>query len=163
MSAAMRELTGRHVLMWLVGFFGIVLAVNVVFVYLALDSFTGVETEQPYLKGLAYNETLKEADAQQALGWEVSLSRDVLGPRHWRIVATFVGADGHEVTGLDVRLGLRRPASDSYDVTLELLPDGTGRYVSDHVFSLEGQWDLRLVASTGGNPIYRQEQRAWVR
>ena len=51
----MKELTGRHVLYMILGFFGVVLLANVVFVYLAMDTFTGLATEGAYVKGLSYN------------------------------------------------------------------------------------------------------------
>ena len=77
-------------------------------------------------------------------------------------VATFEEA-GRGVRDLAVSLEIRRPAADEHDEILELRPDGPGRYTTDYVFPLEGQWTLRLLAEAGGEPIYRLEQRAWVR
>ena len=60
-----RELKGRHVLMVLCGFFGVMFIVNGFFVYFALSTFSGGDTSDPYRKGLHYNEMLA-ADERQA-------------------------------------------------------------------------------------------------
>ena len=43
-----RRITGRMVLVGLLTFFGVVFAVNGVFVYFALDSWPGLTTEAAY-------------------------------------------------------------------------------------------------------------------
>lgn len=160
----MKELTGRHVLYLMLAFFGVVFLANLVFVYLAFDSFTGLATERAFVKGLAYNEVLEEADAQAALGWRVTLDRQALGPRHWQLSATFRDRHDAPIEGLSVRLELRRPTHEGHDATLDLVPLGDGVYGAEHNFDLPGQWDLRLYAFDGGTaPVYRLEQRAWVK
>ena len=56
-----RAVTGRKALWVLLGFFGVILAVNATFVYLAVSSFSGLETDNAYVKGLNYNTTLSRA------------------------------------------------------------------------------------------------------
>ncbi|MDP6343656.1 MAG: FixH family protein, partial [Alphaproteobacteria bacterium] len=58
---AERPLTGRDVLWLLLGFFALIIVVNGIFVVLALNSFSGVSTENAYRQGLAYNQTLQAA------------------------------------------------------------------------------------------------------
>ena len=67
-----KPVTGRHVLMMMLGFFGVIFAVNGVFAFLAIDTFTGLETEQAYLKGLDYNRTLTAAAEQRTTGTSCS-------------------------------------------------------------------------------------------
>jgi nitrogen fixation protein FixH len=148
----------------ILAFFGVVLLANMIFVYLALDSFTGQATERAYIKGLAYNEVLEKAEIQDALGWRVMVERQALAPRRWRLSATFRDRYGAPVKDLSVRLEVRRPTHEDHDATLDLTPLGDGIYGAEHVFPLAGQWDLRLVAFDGGPaPVYRWEQRAWVK
>jgi nitrogen fixation protein FixH len=86
----------------------------------------------------------------------VALDRQALGPRRWRLSAAFRDRHDIPIEGLAVRLEL--------DVTVDLTPLGDGVYGAEHTFALEGQWDLRLVAFDGGEvPVYRLEQRAWVK
>ncbi|MEX0814747.1 MAG: FixH family protein, partial [Dongiaceae bacterium] len=49
------------------------LAVNAALVYLALDSFSGLETEGAYRRGVAYDATLAAARAQGEMGWRVAI------------------------------------------------------------------------------------------
>ena len=65
----MKQITGKHVLFILFGFFGVMLAVNGVFVHFATATFSGVSTEDAYRKGLHYNETIAAFQVQQATGW----------------------------------------------------------------------------------------------
>ena len=57
MTAFFRPLTGRHVLAMVLAFFTVVMGVNAIFAYIAISGFSGIETEDAYVKGLAYNET----------------------------------------------------------------------------------------------------------
>ena len=56
-----RELTGRHVLFCLLGFFGVVFAVNAVLVKAATSTFGGVETSSSYKAGLMFEQDVARA------------------------------------------------------------------------------------------------------
>ncbi|MEY3233181.1 MAG: hypothetical protein RL230_452 [Pseudomonadota bacterium] len=66
------RLTGWHVLAMLGALFGVMLAVNTLFVFLALKTFSG-ETDHAYINGLKFNETLAAKARQSELGWTMSL------------------------------------------------------------------------------------------
>ena len=55
---------GQFILLCFLGFFGFIGAVDAYFVYTALATNTGMVTEQPYEKGLAYNDILNKAKHQ---------------------------------------------------------------------------------------------------
>ncbi len=65
-----RVLTGRHVALTFAGFFGVVFAVNIYFVTVALSTHTGVVANEPYRKGLKYNERIAASEQQESLGWK---------------------------------------------------------------------------------------------
>ena len=67
-----KELKGTTVLIWFVAFFGIVTLVNSVFIYMALHTHSGLVTENPYEKGLAYNERLDDIRHQPL--WETHMA-----------------------------------------------------------------------------------------
>ena len=58
---------GRHVLMGLIAFFGVMLLANGIFVYFAVATFSGGDTSNAYRKGLNYNDTLAAAELQTRL------------------------------------------------------------------------------------------------
>ena len=64
------RLEGRHVLLGLVAFFGVMFAVNGVFLYYAVGTFNGFETLSAYQRGLEYNTRIASDAAQAQLGWK---------------------------------------------------------------------------------------------
>ena len=75
-------LTGRHVLWSLIAFFGLIFAVNGYFLYAAISTYSGVVANEPYRKGLEYNQRIAADARQHELGWTESLdiaaTRDTL-------------------------------------------------------------------------------------
>ena len=65
------RLTGRHVLIIFLAFFGVVFAVNGVMMRAALTTFSGLEAENPYKEGLAFNRRLADSRAQALRAWSV--------------------------------------------------------------------------------------------
>jgi len=137
-----------------VGVFLVVLAVNLVMAYFATHSFTGLETEQAYDKGLAYNEVLAKAKAQQALGWSVDAVVTAHDPSNSSqhdadVTVSFKDKDGKPVTGLSVKAKLVRPTQAGFDQSLELVEQAGGNYASLAHPPKPGQWDLHVVAHKG--------------
>ncbi len=64
-------MTGRTVLICLVGFFAVVAGVNAVMIRAAVSTFGGVETANAYQAGLAFAREIAAAEAQDALHWQV--------------------------------------------------------------------------------------------
>lgn len=160
-------LTGRHVLFGLLAFFGLILAVNGTFVVLALGSFAGVETDQAYLKGLAYNRVLESAEEQRARGWTVA-SELVQAEAGTGLRARYLDRDGHPLTGLTVALALRHPTQAALDSRLVMNELGDGWYDASLEGLALGQWRAILEAGRGGaleaaDPLHRREERLWLK
>ena len=135
---------GWHVLAGLVTFFGIIFAVNATMATLALKSFSGEDMQKPYVKGLAFNETLAARAAQAAAGWEATLDA-VRGPDGATAVSVVVAKDGAPVQGLTLTATLKHPARASLDrnVTLQ---EKAGAYVATIDGLGAGQWTIALKA-----------------
>jgi len=120
-----------------VGAFGVIIAVNMVLVYAALTTFTGVTTGKSYDRGRNYNAVLAEAARQDALGWSarVALEGGVL---------TVVAVDreglplGGRVEGV-----LHRPLEGA-ELRLDFAAAGPGRFIAFAELPAQGQWDARL-------------------
>jgi len=138
-------------------------AVNGVFVYFALSSFSGLSTEDAYKKGLNYNAALAEQEAQTARGWKASL--DVVNETDGRVAISLMLVD-KEGQAIDIRSAtgvLRRPAISGQDIEVALMPKGDR---AETVLSLPalGNWDLNLVVDAGDyDKPYRVEKRLWVK
>lgn len=162
MLRAGEPITGRQVLFMLLGFFGLVAAVNGVMIYFAVSSFSGLDTENAYMKGLAYNQTLHAGEAQRALGWTVELSHRPLGGDLEEVTVSFRDKSGRPVESLVVAAELRRPAGEGFDRALSLEPLGGGRYGAALALPLKGQWDVRVQATARDGTAYLLEQSLWL-
>lgn len=133
--------------------FGVVIAVNAALVYFATSTFTGLETEGAYEKGLAYNRTLAAAQAQRALGWTAAAEVGPAaapapeGQRSATLAVTFRDRAGAAIEGLAVRARLTRPTTAGFDREIRLEGRGDGRYAAAVVLPMPGQWDLSISAA----------------
>ncbi|MEQ8665617.1 MAG: FixH family protein [Rhodospirillales bacterium] len=138
-------ITGRTVLLGMIAFFGIIIAVNSVFVYFALDTWPGLADEDSYNKGLDYNRQLEAAEAQRDLGWHSSLSY-VDDGNGALLVATFEGPDGVPLGGLDVQAVIQRPVGGDEPLIVDFSEAGSGIYHSLLAELAAGRWDIELTA-----------------
>ncbi len=144
---------------WLfVAFFAVVVGANGILVVLAMDTWTGLETEDAYRKGLRYNEQIAAAERQRALGWQVDLDFAPAGGRAGRLTVTLRDRKGTPLRRAEVDAKLVRPTHVGYDFALPLDPEGGGRYAADIRFPLAGQWDVRVTARRGADR-YRLTRR----
>ncbi len=131
--------SGKLVLFCFVAFFGIIIAVNSGFIYMAMKSNTGVVTENAYEKGLAYNKVLAEAKAQPSLQDQVTYEGGVL---RW----VLKDEAGKPVSAARTSVTLVRPVKDGYDFSLTLKEITPGTYEARPDFSMQGLWTARLNA-----------------
>lgn len=136
-----------------VGCFVLVVAVNGLMAYFATSTFTGLETEGAYQKGLAYNQNLASAKAQEEMGWTVDTqAKPVEGVNGTQvdIAISYRDRDGKPVEGLEVTARMIRPTAKGHDHDIVLNSLGSGRYGGLFTMPLNGVWDMDVVASGGG-------------
>lgn len=145
MSGATRKpFTGYHMSMILVGFFGIVIAVNIYMAKVAIGSFGGTVVENSYVASQEYNKWLAEADKEARLGWTVTAKRAADG-RVELSVTDQTGAGSGFVAGATAEHPLGRlPARE-----LQFVADGAGHYLSDSRLP-DGRWKLRIEIRRAG-------------
>lgn len=156
------QLKGKHVLLTFIVFFGVIFAVNGVFVFKALSTYTGIVSVEPYRKGLAYNDRIAAEERQKALGWQDAMSLDGDG----RIVVRMTDAGGMPVAGLTLHAVLGRPATERMDQALVLAETGAGVYEGTATSAAPGAWLLTVRAfrdSAAAEPDFRARKRLWVK
>jgi nitrogen fixation protein FixH len=159
-TALTTKIDGRHVLAGLIVFFAVMLLANAIFVYAALTTFGGVDTEDAYRKGLAYNATLEEASRQATLGWETSLAYD---ESRSLLSLEISGQDGTLVTGLTITGRLLRPATSRFDRRLGVFEEQKGGLYVLHVTALDqGAWIADLTAQSSDHPPFHLRERLWL-
>ena len=142
-------------LWWAVAGAAAVLAANGTLVYVAVSSWTGLETQQHFARGLRYNQNLEGVRRQEALGWTASLATDF---ETSSVAATFRDRHGNPLTDLQVRLLTTRPTHDGHDRDFKLKHLGAGRYTGKFDLPLRGQWDFRLLARRGDDVFQHLER-----
>jgi nitrogen fixation protein FixH len=156
------RLKGKHVLFILLGFFGVIFAVNGYFAYSALSTLPGEERGATYEAGLHYNTTLAAQRAQEALHW--SHKSEFLPAS--RVSVSMADAEGAPVAGLSIEGWLERPASGEPDVKLAFTEVSAGRYEAAAGAPEAGAWILAFMAQKprpGNDPaVYRAKERIWI-
>lgn len=152
-QAAGRQFTGWHMLAVMVLFFGVVIGVNVFMAYSAISTWTGLVVENSYVASQAFNAKLKNARAQQAMGWQGGLDYS-----DGRLVFTLKDGAGVPLEPSEVIIELSRPIGVVGDqtVTLERAPNGD--YVTN--VALEpGVWNAAILAHFADAEDYEHRAR----
>lgn len=149
-----------HAIAIFVGALAIVLAVNTVFVTLALRSFPGEDAPKSYLQGLHYNDTLADRAGQRALGWTATawLSGD---PSDQLVQVRITDAQGAPLDGLSLTGTLRRPTVGKLDQALTFRAIGDGRYTARVSNLASGQWTLSVRAATPSAHFDIEKRLLW--
>lgn len=142
----MKEITGRHVLIFTVLAFGIIIAVNLTLAFQAVRTFPGLEVKNSYVASQNFD---ADREAQLALGWDVSAeySSGVLS-----VFVTKDGAPAMDVAELTALVGWATSTHD--DVVPEFTRSG-GTFSAP--LTLEpGNWNIRLQALSVDGTEFRQ-------
>jgi nitrogen fixation protein FixH len=142
----MAEITGRQVLVFTVGAFGIIIAVNLVMAWQAISTFPGLEAKNTFVASQEFD---TRRDAQEALGWDVTATHE-----RGRMTLAFTDAGGLpvQVEGLAVLIGRPTSARDDVEPAFAYVD---GRYQAD-VPLQKGQWMVKLQAMSKGGVRFEQ-------
>ncbi|MBX7248634.1 MAG: FixH family protein [Caulobacteraceae bacterium] len=153
-----RPLTGRHVLIGVVGFFAVVVGLDSLFTVWAVQTFPGEVSPHAYEDGLAYNRAIAARRTQARLGWRARVTQ---AGRPGAIVAAFEDAAGRPLEGLAVKAAFTRPATEAGARVITLKPDAAGAYAGTAALG-GGAWDLTLTATDRqGRRFEAQRRLVW--
>jgi nitrogen fixation protein FixH len=147
--------TGRHMLLIMLAFFGVIIAVNVTMAVFAGSSWTGFVVRNSYVASQEFNEKVAAARAQDALGWKADLS---IADGH--AVLKLADRDGAPLAMESAAIVLRNPASDADDRAIELAADGDA--MSARVDLRDGLWVVEIDAFVAGHEPWRDTRRIQV-
>lgn len=154
-------LRGVHVLSAFLAFFGMIFLVNGTMIYSALRTHTGLVANEPYRKGLHYNDRIAASDRQALLDWAdaVTLGRD------GRLAVRMTAAGGRPVPSLAMRAVVGRPATNREDRAIELKETEPGVYAATLGVLDAGGWLVSLEARadrSAAEPIFQARRRLWL-
>jgi len=144
------EFTGRHMLMIMVAFFGVIIAVNLTMATLANTSWTGLVVKNGYVASQHFNAELSKSRAQAALNWKGTFSQSKTG-----IQFELRKPDGQFVDAQKITLILRRPTNELHDKRIVLDAMGQGIY-GGRIIPKLGAWTAEInatVAEKDGKPM----------
>ena len=150
-----KQFTGRHMILCMIGFFGIIIAVNLTMAMLASGSWTGLVVKNSYVASQQYNKQLAGAQAQHDAGYKSSVS--YFGGT---LVFVLKDSEGSRLSIENPVAEIGRPAFEQEDQILALLP-GPERTYRLPVNLAPGDWALKISGSTGGSQ-YRRDVRMFV-
>jgi nitrogen fixation protein FixH len=162
LAAAQRSVTGRTVLFWLLIAFGVITAVNVVLIVLALRTFTGETVPKSYATGLDFNRKLEAVAAQRERGWRVEGSVGAESKGLIEIRLKYHDTAGLPLSALDVTALISRPTAEGNDFEQSLTHQGEGVYTASASVLLPGQWHVRVRAREGAAEMYVLDYRVVV-
>jgi nitrogen fixation protein FixH len=156
--ASPRELTGRTVFACLVGFFLVVMAVNAVMMVEAIKTFAGLADDSPYLAGLAFEQEIAAARAQQALHWRVEGKIVRSDGDKARLELSAHDANGAPLSGLTATATLVHPTDRALDHDLAMTQVAPGQFLGE-TMSDPGQWNLLIELFRNGERQFRSRNR----
>ncbi|WGD49952.1 FixH family protein [Bradyrhizobium sp. CB1650] len=156
---ALKPLTGTKVFLMLVAFFGVVIAVNVTMMKLAIATLPGTDVDSPYAAGLTYEREISAAQDQAARKWQVNahIERRADGGAVLQVEAR--DAAGRPMTGLKFGGRLERPTDKRADLAVELTEAGIGIYRGTAASIAPGQWDLVIEGAARGTRVFLSRNR----
>lgn len=154
-----KPITGWHVLIGLIVFFGVVFTANGVLTWYALESWSGLEVENSYDAGKLYPDEIAAAKTQDAKKWKVAVEtrRDGAGTTLIRVAAHDAGDS--PLNGLNFSGKLTRPIDSKYDHSFAFETTGRGLYEATVSGVEPGQWDLIVEAKDGAARVFRSRNR----
>jgi len=144
----MREITGRKVLLFTVGAFGVIIAVNLFMAYSAVSTFPGLEVKNSYVASQSFD---ADRRAQLALGWQMD---PVYDPVNGELRLAFTDKQGFaaEVATLSVLVGRSTVARDDTRPSFTQL---SGVFSAPLVLA-PGNWMMQVEATANDGTVFRQ-------
>jgi len=124
-TVATKGVRGVHVLFMLLGFFAMIIAVNAVFITMAVRSHPGEQVRNSYVLGLEYNKELARQEAQRALGWTLQAG---LADDGVTFLVQLQDAAGGALSGMDVAVRLHVAGARDENEKVWLVERAPGEY-----------------------------------
>jgi len=127
----------------LISFFAVVVGVNLLMARFASSTFGGVVVENSYVASQQFNGWLKQASAEQALGWKGAIARDDEG----RATLQLLDKESKPISAAKVIAVAEHPLGRRPTTALVLHETRPGTYAAP----LEaGRWRLRITVEAQG-------------
>lgn len=157
-AMAAGTLTGRGVLICLLGFFAVTFTADGFLVHYALSTFSGIDADNSYQNGIAFQRQVAAAKAQNERGWKVDIAVIALPDGSNRFDIAVNDAQGQPIPGLTAVLRLNHIAAARLDQAVPAADLGGGRFTAV-AKAAPGQWELALTLEKSGERLFLSRSR----
>ncbi|MEQ8479435.1 MAG: FixH family protein [Hoeflea sp.] len=148
-----KQFTGKHMLLAMVAFFGVIITVNLTMARFAVTTWSGLVVPNTYVASQQFNSQAAQSRAIEALGYDVAFEPDATG-----LAIVLTDTSGEPAHADSVIASLRRPVGTDDDRDLVFASDGAGRFRAEGALA-EGEWIAHVTAMRGGDVIYKKGRR----
>lgn len=127
--------TGRHMLLVMIAFFGVIIGVNITLAVFSSTTWSGLVVPNSYVASQQFQVKRDALAAQQALGWKPHFS---YAPGAARFILS--DAAGKPVDLGTVTIQVNRPIGTREDVNVQVAPGPDGAYMAEMNLGA-GVWD----------------------
>lgn len=145
MQKTKKKITGFHVTLMFVAFFGVIMAVNFYMASLALGSFSGTVVDNSYVASQKYNEWLEESRQEAAHGWTVSDPKRASD----KLQLSVVNAQGNPLSDAKVTTIAYHPVGRTEAINLTFTKNSDGQFTSNETLP-SGRWKLKISITERG-------------
>ena len=131
----------------------VVILINAGMIWAAIATFPGQAGQDGFDASNGYNQVLRAAARQKALGWHVAVGVDAAG----RVGVALAGPDGKPLPGATAEAVAQRPVGPRDIQHLALVPQSGGGFRAVHPLA-RGQWQVALTIHAAGH-VYATERR----
>lgn len=134
----------RYIPWLIVGFFVVIAGVLFTFAYVAITTYRGVVTDHAYEKGIAYNDVIARAQAQDGKGWASTINVNAR-----TMTFRLIDAHGNTIRADTVKLTMFRPTQAGIDRDYMMHAQPDGNFTAD-ISDLPaiGAWEARITVQT---------------
>jgi len=154
---APKEFTGWHLLAMIVGWFGIVIGVNLFMAWNAIDSWTGLVVQNSYVASQEFNEVTAEKRAQLAMGWKAVPNYEAGTLR-----LNMTDAQSAPIDDAIITAKLGRPAYEAEDHMVQFRQIEPGVYEGPTELA-QGIWNADVTVTGADGDIWTRTLRFTVR
>lgn len=159
-AAAKKGITGAHVRWMMIGFFAVIIALDTLFITLAVRSHPGEKVKNSYVLGLDYNSQLKRQEQQRALGWSMEAG---LADEDATFIVRLNDAAGAPLSGMDVSVRLHVAGTRNEQDAVRLAERAPGEYVMAQTVEGPARVEASIAVSREkGEPAVFEAQKTLV-
>lgn len=136
----------------IVGGFVLLFVIEGNLVGIAVRNRSELVTQNPYLQGINFNQTLAEAAREKALGWKISIGFAQTSPLHGMVSVGVADRDGNPLMA-DFDVTAERATDQYQSLPLKLVAGQAALAVN-----LPGRWFIKVIARRGGDHAERIQE-----